>query len=261
MGKRLKGYTVLVSRPYDQAVSLGARIEDEGGVAILAPMIAIRPISDHHRCGALIDRLEEYTSVIFISRNAVEFGIEQIKQHNKDLKGVPIYAVGVGTATELHDRGLTKVHTPRGEFTSEGLLQLGGLQAEVVADAKILIFRGAGGREHLGKILMSRGAVVDYCEVYERFVPDICIAETLSQAGVTVPDIGILTSLEGVTNFADKIDDEGLELLFDMPLLVVGSRIANEVANLGFTNPPVIVDNPSDEHVIDTLARWVMDEI
>jgi hypothetical protein len=33
------------------------------------------------------------------------------------------------------------------------------------------------------------------------------------------------------------------------------------VEKLGFTNPPVIVDNPHDDSVIDTLTRWVMDEI
>ncbi len=251
----------MVSRPHDQAVSLCARIEAEGGVAILAPMIAIRPISDRERCGTVIDRLDEYSIVVFISRNAVEFGIEKVEQRKKNLNGATIYAVGVGTAAELKQLGYPDVATPRGEFTSEGLLHLDGLQGDVIRDAKVLIIRGAGGREHLGKTLAGRGAEVDYCEVYERFVPDICIADTLSAAGISVPDIGILTSVEGVTNFVDKIDDEGLDLLFDMPLLVVGSRIANEVAKLGFTNPPVIVDNPSDDSIIDTLTRWVMDEI
>ena len=261
MGTRLKGYTVLVSRPVDQAVGLAARIEDEGGKAILAPMIGIRPIADEQRCGAAIDRLADYSNVIFTSRNAVEFGVEQIEQRQQDLNRLSIYTVGVGSAAELHERGFPNVQTPHGEFTSEGLLLLDGLQAAAIEGTKILIIRGAGGREHLGKTLLSRGAEVDYCEVYERFIPDICIADTLAEAGVSVPDIAIVTSLEGATNFVDKIDEEGLELLFDMPLLVVGSRIAKEVAKLGFTNPPVIVDNPSDEHVIDALSRWVMDEL
>lgn len=251
----------MVSRPHNQAVSLCDRIEAEGGVAILAPMIAIRPISDRERCGAVIGRLDEYSIVIFISRNAVEFGIQKAVQRKKNLNGATIYAVGVGTAAELKERGYPDVATPHGEFTSEGLLQLDGLRGDAIRDAKVLIIRGAGGREHLGKTLADRGAEVDYCEVYERFVPDICLADTLSAAGISAPDIGVLTSVEGVTNFVDKINDEGLDLLFDIPLLVVGSRIANEVANLGFTNPPVIVDNPSDDSIIDTLTRWVMDEI
>jgi uroporphyrinogen-III synthase len=261
MGKLLQGYSVLVTRPHDQAVGLCAAIEAEGGKAILAPMIVIRPISDRNRCGALIDRIDDYDSVIFISRSAVEFGIKKMKQGKHDLTGQTIYAVGVGTATGLRERGYPDIATPRGEFTSEGLLKLEGLQAHKIARAKILIFRGAGGREHLAKTLARRGAKVDYCEVYERIVPDICVADTLSEADVSVPDIGVITSLESLTTFADKIEEEGLDLLFDMPLLVVGSRIAREVGKLGFTNPPVIVDNPSNGNVIDTLTQWVLDEI
>ncbi len=261
MGKRLEGYAVLVTRPRDQAVGLCTAIAAEGGRAILAPMIAIRAILDPKHCGAVIDRIEDYGSIIFISRNAVEFGIEQIRQHDKALTGQTIYAVGVGTAASLRKLGVTDIATPRGEFTSEGLLKLDGLQARKVRGGKILIFRGAGGREHLARMLESRGATVDYCEVYERIVPDIRVADALAEADISVPDIGVITSLDSLNNFADKIDDEGLDLLFDMPLLVVGSRIANEVGKLGFTNPPVIVDNPNDDNVIDTLARWVMDEI
>lgn len=261
MAKNLKGYAVLVTRPRDQAAGLCAAIGAQGGKAILAPMILIRPISDRKRCGTVIDRLDSYDSVIFISRNAVEFAIEQIKRHKKKLTDQTIYAVGVGTAACLREQGFPNVATPRGEFSSEGLLELDGLQANNIRGARILIFRGAGGREHLAQTLQSRGAEVDYGEVYERIVPDIRIADALAAANVSVPDIGIITSLEGLTNFADKIDEEGLDLLFDMPLMVVGSRIAMEVEKLGFTNPAVIVDNPHDDCVIDTLTRWVMDEI
>lgn len=260
MRKHLQGYAVLVTRPRDQAVGLCAAIEAEGGKTILAPMIAIRPMSNRKRC-VVIEHIDDYDSVIFISRNAVEFGIKQMRQRRNSLTGQTIYAVGVGTANGLRAQGYADIATPRGEFTSEGLLKLDGLQAQAITGSRILIFRGAGGREHLAQTLKNRGAEVDYCEVYKRVVSDICIADKLLEAGVSVPDIGIITSLESLTNFADKIDAEGLDLLFDVPLLVVGSRIANEVAKLGFTNPPVIVDNPADEHVIDTLTRWVMDEI
>jgi len=261
MEKRLQGYSVLVTRPLDQAAGLCAALRLEGAKAILAPMIAIRPISDRSRCGAIIERIDNYDSVIFISRNAVEFGVQEVNKRKKNLTGKAVYAVGIGTAAGLRDVGFTDVVTPRAEFSSEGLLQLDELQAHEVGGTKILIFRGAGGREHLAQTLESRGAEVDYCEVYERVVSDICVAETLAEAGVTVPDIGIITSLEGLTNFVNKIDDEGLDTLFDMTLLVVGSRVASEVEKFGFTNPPVIVDNPHDDRVINTLTSWVMDEI
>ncbi len=261
MSSRLKGYVVLVSRPLNRAVSLTAKIKDEGGQVILAPMIGTKPIQNQQRFSALIGRLSDYTSVIFISRNAVELGVEEIKRQNQALDRLSIFAVGVGSATELKDRGFLNVQTPHREFSSEGLLKLDELQATSVGGTKILIVRGAGGREHLGKTLVSRGAEVDYCEIYERFMPDICITEALSSARVTAPDIGVFTSLEGATNFVNKIKAEGLDMLFEMPILVVGFRMANEVAKLGFLKAPLVADNPSDEEVIGVLVKWVTGEL
>ena len=261
MSSQLKGCVVLVSRPLNRAVSLTAKIKDEGGQVILAPMIGTKPIQNQQQFSSLIGRLSDYTSVIFISRNAVEFGVEQIKRQNQALERLSIYAVGVGSASELKDRGFSNVQTPRRDFSSEGLLQLDELQATSAGGTKILIVRGAGGREHLGETLVSRGAEVDYSEMYERFMPDICITEALSNAGATVPDIGVFTSLEGATNFVDKIRDEGLDLLFEMPILVVGLRMANEVAKLGFLKAPLIADNPSDEEIIGVLVKWVTGEL
>ena len=110
-------------------------------------------------------------------------------------------------------------------------------------------------------MLHERGAQVDYCEVYERMPPAESVGEILESYGVDAPDIAVITSLEGLSTYADKIDDEGLDPLFDVPLLVVGSRIAGDVGKLGFTNPPVIVDNPKDDTILTALISWVMDEI
>jgi len=261
MAKRLKGYSVLVTRPSAQAHGLCAAIEAAGGTAIAAPMIEIRGLVNDKATRATIDRIDDYDQIIFISRNAVEFGMISLQEQNKTLADQVIYAVGVGTAKCLRENGIAEVATPRGEFTSEGLLELKGLQANVVLDSKILIFRGRGGREHLAEVLSGRGARVDYCEVYERIVPDIRIADCLKTAGVRVPDAAIITSIEILLTFVDKIDEEGLEDLFDVQLLVVGSRIAREVEKLGFTNPPIIVDNPSDNDMVETLCSWVMDEL
>ncbi len=256
--KRLAGYSVLVTRPARQAEGLCAAIKAEGAQAIRAPMIEIQPLVEQAKSARIIDAIERYDKAIFISRNAVEFGLAGLAARKRTLNGVEVYAVGVGTAAELHAGGIEKVITPRDAYSTEGLLKLGGLQSAAV---DLVIFRGAGGRETLADTLEARGADVDYCEVYKRSVPDLNVAELLKEAGVAVPDIAVITSLEGATNLADKIDEEGLDLLFDMQLLVVGARMGREVEKLGFTNPPVIVDNPGDNDVIETLTRWVMDEI
>ena len=261
MAGRLAGYSVLVTRPSEQSHALCRAIETEGAVAIATPMIGIRALDGARGDAYITGQSDKITAVIFISRNAVDYGVALLKTLIARADPPVIYAVGVGTAGSLKAQGVTEVVTPVGEYSAEGLLQLEALQASAVERQAILIVRGVGGSEHLATSLRQRGAEVEYLEVYERFIPAIRIADALAAAAVTVPDIAVITSLEGLTNFADKIDDEGLELLFDMPLLVVGGRTAREVEKLGFTNTPVIVDNPSDDTVIETLARWVMDEV
>lgn len=258
--RTLEGYSVLVTRPEEQAGPLIAEIEQRGGQVVFAPMIVIRPKRKDPHATAVIKRLHEFHSVIFVSKNAVDFGIELIRAHHQTLDHCQVYAVGVGSAGRLHDLGIAQVHTPHSEFTSEGLLKLPGLSSHQIDGKKVLIVRGAGGRELLAQTLTHRGAYVEYCEVYERTIPTEPLSRQLKACGISTPDVGILTSLEALTNLADKIDQEKLELLYDVPLLVVGARTAQEVARLGFTLPPMIVDNPGDHSIVEALERWVVDE-
>ena len=73
------------------------------------------------------------------------------------------------------------------------------------------------------------------------------------------PDVGLITSLESLSNLAAQIDAEQLDRLYDVPLLVAGARTALEVERLGFTQPPIVVDNPGDNSLLNALERWVQD--
>lgn len=260
MTRPLEGYAILVTRPEEQAHGLIDEIEKQGGLAVFAPMIAIRPLGDTPESRAAIDRLADYHVVIFISRNAADLGMQLIESRDKSLVGRQVYAVGVGTGARLKELGVAGVHTPKGEFSSEGLLKMPGLSAHEIEGKRVLIMRGAGGREVLAHGLQQRGAHVDYCEVYERIVPPQPLGEVLKKYEVSKPDIVCITSLEAVTNLAEKIDQEGLELLYDVPLLVVGARTAHEVERLGFTEPPVVVENPGEQSIVEALIEWVEDE-
>lgn len=258
--RSLEGYAVLVTRPEEQAGPLIAEIERRGGQVVFAPMIVIRQKRNDPKSIAVIKRLPEFHSVIFVSKNAVDFGIELIRAQKQSLDHCQVYAVGVGSASRLRELGVMQVHTPHAEFTSEGLLKLPGLSSHQIDDEKVLIMRGAGGRELLAQTLAHRGARVEYCEVYERTIPTEPLSVALKACQVNVPDVGIITSLEALTNLADKIDQEKLDLLYDVPLLVAGARTAQEVERLGFTMDPVVVDNPGDQSIVDALERWVLDE-
>ena len=53
---------------------------------------------------------------------------------------------------------------------------------------------------------------------------------------------------------------EGIEQLFDMQMLVVGSRVAQEVESRGFTRRALVVENPSDDSILKRLIHWADDE-
>lgn len=256
----LDGVSVLVTRPHAQGEPLAQAIEKQGGTAIRAPMLIIGSLKDDVRASSVVAELDDFDIAIFVSRNAVEFGIELINDHKRSLDHLGVFAVGLGTAAALKALGVSEVETPTSEFSSEGLLRLDGLAEQRISGARIVIFRGLGGREHLEKTLQRRGAAVAYCECYERRKPEIVLADVLKDNDVKVPDIGLATSIEALDNLAEKIEAEGIEQLFDMQMLVVGSRVGREVESLGFTNEPLIVENPSDESIIKHLANWLNNE-
>ncbi len=259
MAQELEGYAVMVTRPAEQAQALIDDIEQRGGQVVFAPMIAIEPLVNDAATRA-IKQLAEYDAVIFISKNAAEHGLKKIKAAKQALDKAAVFAVGVGTAGRLRELGIAEVHTPKSEFSSEGLLKMPGLSAHEISGKRVLIIRGAGGRELLAQALQQRGAQVDYCEVYARVVPDTRLSEVLRASKIAKPDIAIITSPEALTNLAEKIDQEGLHVMYDVPLMVVGERTAQEVERLGFTLEPVMVDNPGDHSVIEALVRWTANE-
>jgi uroporphyrinogen-III synthase len=259
--KPLDGIAVLVTRPQAQAESLALAIEKAGGTAIRAPMLIIGRLKDDQAATQVVAGLADFDIAIFVSRNAAECGIEIVKEQGRSLDDLKVFAVGLGTAGRLRELGLTDVETPSSEFSSEGLLRLDGLAESRVRGKRVLVFRGAGGRENLAKTLERRGAEVVYCECYERRKPEIVLVDTLKDSGVKVPDIGLATSIEALDNLAEKIEDEGIDHLFDMQMLVVSSRVGQEVESLGFTNPPLVVENPADESIIKQLIHWANDEL
>lgn len=259
MAQPLEGYAVMVTRPAEQAQALISEIEQRGGQVVFAPMIAIQPLVNDAATAA-IKQLAEYDAVIFISKNAAEQGLKKIKAAKQVLDRQAIFAVGVGTAGRLRELGVNDVHAPKSEFSSEGLLKMPALSAHEIHGKRVLIMRGAGGRELLAQALQQRGARVDYCEVYARVVPITRLTEVLRASKIAAPDIAIITSPEALTNLAEKIDEEGLNVMYDVPLMVAGERTAQEVERLGFTLEPMVVDNPGDHSIVEALVRWASNE-
>jgi uroporphyrinogen-III synthase len=185
----LNGAHVLVTRPVHQAENLCRLIGQQGGVAVRFPTLQIVGIDaplenrtvDKPIATNPLTRLSNFRWLIFTSVNAVNFALKANGGRIAQFKGRQIAAIGQATARELELSGLHVTMMPKTGFDSESLLAMPQMQH--VNGRGILIVRGQGGREELANVLRSRGANVEYWEVYKRDIPDYDSSYVLSLLG------------------------------------------------------------------------------
>lgn len=246
---------MLVTRPAHQADGLVAALEARGAVALRLPTLAIRPASDAVAAAALIARLDEFDVAVFISPNAVHFGVELIRATREVPAGLALAAVGKATAQTLRALGLTVQICPVDGADSEALLAEPALQA--VAGKRVVIFRGEGGREALAAGLRERGAEVEYAQVYRRGMPDEGGAQLTAWLDANAVDVITVTSNAGLENLLALTAPASRERLRGLPLVVVSERMLQRAATLGFTGPVKLARGAGDEALAEAVADWV----
>ncbi len=259
---------VLVTRPTSQAQHLCELIREAGGEPIEFATLEIRAASDPERAR---QRLAEcWDIMLFVSRNAVEYGVELFPpallarlgsrgSHN-ELGGQKrndqpqLGAVGRATAAALKAQGLAPDLVPERGFDSEALLALPALTQ--VAGKRVLIVRGEGGRPLLGETLHQRGAKVAFAEVYRRALPDVDVSAELSAWRERLGFV-TATSDEVLQNLLQMIGPEHQAWLLSMPLVVISDRGGATAMQLGFRRVAV-AEETSDEGIVDALCRLAM---
>ncbi len=253
----LRGLGVMVTRPAHQAEPLCQLIEAAGGRPYRFPLLEIHPPeSPRHILQSQIERLTEFDMAIFISPNAVERGIKLIQERGHLPGKLKLATVGRGSArlmTQLLGRKPDICAPP--PFNSEALLTNTGMQN--LSDRNIIIFRGNGGREMLAETLRSRGAKVEYCEVYRRTCPDTeptTLTQAWEQGKINVITI---TSGEGLRNLVHLAGSVNRHWLFQTPLVLINRRLAALARELGFDQQLLITNEASDSAMIETIDTWV----
>ncbi len=252
----LQALRVLVTRPEAQAEAWQQSLVDAGACCAAVPLLAIVPLTVAEEQQAIKNRvmeLDSYQHVIFVSQNAVRYGMEWIYNYWPQLPmGVSFYAVGSATARTLQQFDVPVV-AAEGTMNSEALVALPSLQQ--IDGAKVLICRGQGGRPLLADILAERGARVDYCELYERRFPQAALEQIATLDWGRQGDVVAVHSGESLDNWQQLVtalkryDWQGL------PLLVPGQRVANKAIELGF-NRVIVADNASDTEMLRALCAW-----
>lgn len=240
---------ILVTRPRDQATSLAQRIAVAGGQPVLFPLLEIAPAADPLALQQQLARLSEFNLLIFISPNAVKYGMAAIRQAGGLPVGMKVAAVGAGSAKALNAADITQVLVPIERFDSEALLALPNLQN--VTGWRVLILRGDSGRELLGDTLKARGATVEYASCYQRSKPLQDVCAMLQQA----PDAITVTSSEALGYLWQMLTATQREHIVSLPLFAPHARIAALAQQQGWQH--VHLTASGDDGLLAGLVAWV----
>ncbi len=264
--KPLTGLQVLVTRPEAQAKAWARSLEAQGARVGMAPLMALEPVTDAAAKQAIkqcILDFDRYQKAIFVSQNAVAYAFDWLEDYWPQLPiRVEYYGVGERTARALETRQVpVTAWQSDGPMNSEALLTAPELQS--VADQRIVIFRGVGGRGVMAETLRERGARVDYCELYERHCPADA-ASTLSRALDNFPERPVIVALhsgETLDNYHQiqrQLSPAHLRRLAEASLLVPGERVAERARTLGY--PRVLkAENATDPSMLAALKQAATD--
>ena len=246
----LAGLKIAVTRPRDQAAQLAQHIEQAGGIPFLFPLLDIAAVQDTKTLHEQVSRLAQFDLAIFISPNAVQFGMVAIRAAGILPAELKVATVGQGSAKALRESGIANVIAPTERFDSEGLLALPELQN--VAGWRVMIFRGDGGRELLGDTLKARGAVVEYVTCYQR--------SKSQQDGRALldakPDAITVTSSEALGHLWQMLDRNAKVAMRDTPLFVPNARIATLAQQQGWQH--VQLTGTGDDGLLSALMAWAV---
>jgi uroporphyrinogen-III synthase len=245
---------VLVTRPEGQGDALIAEVAARGLGVHSLPLLQLLPVAEPAPAQRqrVLD-LDHYQHLIFVSGNAVRYGMAWIESCWPQLPaGLCWYAVGEATARSLSAYGVNAI-TPGAVMTSEGLLGLPQLQT--VSGERILIVKGEGGRSTMSEELGRRGARVDELACYRRAVPAYDpgeVALRLSQWGIALV---MISSGEGLENLLALLSPAETTKFNHITLLVPSDRVARMARLAGFSRV-ITAENASDSAMLRTLGVW-----
>lgn len=245
---------VLVTRPEGQASALCDQLLKLGFEPRSQPMLELVALESLSVGAAqCVAQLDSYDHIIFISGNAVRFGMDWIRPAWPKLPlGPNWFAIGKATANQLQQYGVSAADGGP-QMTSESLLAHPTLQA--VEGRRVLIVKGEGGRESLRTELIERGAQVEGLSCYRRGSPLMAAGELGKKLALWQPQLLLISSGEALENMLALLSPQETTKLAFVPLIVPSSRVAQIATNRGFTNV-LSAANASDAAMLQAAQGW-----
>ena len=248
--KPLWGKRVLITRSRSQASKLKSLMEGLGATAIELPTIQTVPLDDYAEIDAALDRLSEFSWVIFASANAVDSVFSRLgtKDRNRDARAFGssrVGAIGPATAEALERRGIIADYLPA-TSTSEAVVD--ELSDRDWTDVPVLLPGADIGRDRLAQGLTRLGAKVERVSAY-RTVPAPEVGSLAREALGQGIDIVTFTSSSTVRNLLEALKDDESGLKSSI-IACIGPATAATAKELGLR-----VDLVAEKHNVQGLAE------
>ena len=253
---KLAGLRVVLTRALADTLSLAKAIERDGGEVLHFPVLVVEPLPDPQPAQAVVRRLNQFEIAVFVSKNAARFGARLVQAHGGFPAGICLLAVGPGTAHTLRELGCPKPVYPTDRHDTDGLLALPALREAAVTGRRVAIFRGEGGLETLATRLRSRGATVDYVELYRRVKPVVEANQLAALQRRGTVDLILVTSSDALVNLFAMVGEKQLRWLAGCQFLVPSTRVAAAARQTGVKLDPLVSAGLSDEALMRQIRCW-----
>ena len=237
--------TVVLTRPQADSERLSETLQNEGFQTRVMPIITIEAIPTAEQAPA--PSLSDDALCIFISANAVRFGLPQLGSALARDSDLTVIAVGNKTRDTLAAEGIQAQVPVRAD--SEGLLAMPALSAPDSRD--VVIVKGEGGRELLASELTGRGARVTEWACYRRCWPEVDLSGLIEiSAGL----IFQASSGEMVSRLSELLAGGGQADLFQSSIIVPSDRVARLATEIGW-GQVIRAEDASDDAFIRALKQ------
>ena len=237
--------TVVLTRPQADSERLSEALQNEGFQTRVMPIITIEAIPTAEQAPA--PSLSDDALCIFISANAVRFGLPQLGSALARDSDLTVIAVGNKTRDTLAAEGIQAQVPVRAD--SEGLLAMPALSAPDSRD--VVIVKGEGGRELLASELTGRGARVTEWACYRRCWPEVDLSGLIEiSAGL----IFQASSGEMVSRLSELLAGGGQADLFQSSIIVPSDRVARLATEIGW-GQVIRAEDASDDAFIRALKQ------
>jgi uroporphyrinogen-III synthase len=237
---------VLVTRPAHQSQQLCECLLEAGFKPITFPTIDIVPLPIDHYKKHTLENISTFDFVLFISANAVHQVIAYKTLWPSE--NTRYIAIGPSTAEAMvASLAITPDFISSKPFSSEQLMTQLPSQ---LADKRILIIKGEGGRDFLANELKNKDMIVKTLDTYRRSLPTN-IAPHFKHSDIAYITI---TSILALKNLTLLLQDDFSTMAKRCVFVLFSERIEQYAKQIGCTHT-IVSNNANNDSLVQAIKQ------